>query len=61
MKFMLAIDLDGDVFDPDPCPELARLLREIARHMDANGKPQGQIVLRDSNGKYVGTCELTRD
>ena len=34
MTFKLHIDVDNDVFQPNPAPELARLLREIAVRLD---------------------------
>lgn len=45
--------LDNDAFQPDPRPEIARILRELADKIE-NGMEEGRFFLRDLNGNKVG-------
>jgi hypothetical protein len=59
--FKLEIHADNAAFDPDPTPELARLLRELADKVETYGKvgyPFGR--LRDLNGNQVGRWALAK-
>ena len=53
--FALTIHTGTDAFKPDPSPELARILREIADQIEA-GRDYGKSVpVRDINGNDVGS------
>lgn len=51
-RFTLTIDTDNAAFDPDPAPEVARILRQTADRVEA-GVTSG--AARDINGNRVGT------
>lgn len=55
-KMILTIELDNDAFQPDPCFEVARILRNTADEIEASGYIAGR--LRDINGNPVGTVDL---
>jgi hypothetical protein len=54
--FTVTIETDNDAFTPDPRPELARILRRVADHIEA-GLDAG--TLADINGNTVGSFSLT--
>jgi hypothetical protein len=63
MKLTITIDSDNDAFEPDPGPELARILKDIARKIaDTN---QYQIAttfpLYDMNGNFVGKLKYENE
>lgn len=51
--FRLFIDTDNDAFNPDPGPELARLLRKIADRIE-DDVPDHYRTILDINGNDVG-------
>jgi hypothetical protein len=55
--FRLQITTDNDAFSGDPGPELARILRRVAKDVDEQGDTQG--VCMDMNGNRVGSFRLT--
>lgn len=55
MKFVVEVDIENAAFDPDPVPELARLLRYAA---DAVEVSHAYGVLSDINGNKVGEFRL---
>lgn len=58
--FTLSIDLENDAFDPDPRPELVRLLRQTALRVEANPSSlEGSGKLMDNNGNTVGSWTLS--
>lgn len=54
--FTLTIDTSNDAFQPDPGPEVGRLLRQVVHEVEAgyDARP-----LRDENGNTVGSWSLT--
>ena len=46
----ITIETVNDVFKPNPNPELARILREIADKLDSGQAP---VFARDANGNKV--------
>jgi hypothetical protein len=52
--FQLEIALRGDAFTPEPGPELARLLREVAEKLDSEAVVSAGLV-QDLNGNRCGT------
>lgn len=57
-EYRISIKTDNDAFSPDPCPELARILRHLAAHLETHGtgSPGDRINLRDANGNKVGAA-----
>ena len=51
-RFALEIDTTNDAFGDDPAPELGRLLRDVARHIQGD-RIDGRIL--DANGNTVGS------
>lgn len=54
MGFHLEIALVGEAFDPDPGPELARLVRKVADRVEHDPVGSSGAVL-DLNGNRVGS------
>ena len=54
--FRIEIQTDNAAFDPDPGPELARILRELAARLDDGVDLAEPIRLRDINGNTVGSA-----
>lgn len=59
-KFQLYIHTGNAAFDPDPAPELARLLRATAAFIDAGASFDMFQTIRDINGNDVGRFALKR-
>lgn len=53
--FQVRIALDGSAFEHDREGEIARLLREIASHVEDMGSRSGRV--RDHNGNFIGAFE----
>ncbi len=51
---VIEIETENDAFTPDPYPEVARILREIADSLGPGGHLPS--VLRDVNGNRIGRC-----
>ncbi len=58
MAFTMAISCGNDAFFPDPVPEVARLLREVADRLESGEDASSPLVLRDVNGNDVGRFYL---
>lgn len=64
MRFVINLTLDGAAFEPDPAPELARILRGIAGRIEAGECDQSKWLGRtwktilDTNGNDVGRFRL---
>ena len=54
MPFTVKIDTDNAAFDPDPGPELARILRRIADHIERGDTYDMFQTILDVNGNDVG-------
>lgn len=60
-KFKIEIDTSSAAFDPNPGPELALLLREIANRAQLlEPKHYFTAPIRDTNGNTVGKCIYTK-
>lgn len=55
MKFTLKIECINEAFDPDPRPEVHRILGEVA---DKVAKRQRSGWIHDRNGNRVGHWEF---
>lgn len=53
MKLRIEIDTENDAFQPDPAPEVARLLLVAAHRALRNDTSQGTLI--DLNGNTVGS------
>lgn len=58
--FALKIMTLNDVFQPDPAPELARILRSMADRIEF-GLGSDEMTIKDANGNAVGTASLKAD
>ena len=54
-KFTIIIDTENAAFEDTPNEELARIIREVAQHLD-RGYTSGGV--RDVNGNRVGSFEF---
>ncbi len=60
-RFTVQLSTDNAAFDPDPAPELARIMRKIADTIEA-GDDIGQfLTILDVNGNDVGRFALKED
>jgi hypothetical protein len=59
MRLAISFDMDNAAFEDAPAAEAARILREIAKAVEADDSPNGNI--RDANGNRVGSWEITED
>ncbi len=60
-RFTVQLSTDNAAFDPDPAPELARIMRKIADTIEA-GDDIGQfLTIFDVNGNDVGRFALKPD
>ena len=58
MKFMLNLTTENEAFQPDPAPEIARILRGIADRIEAGGEYEFFQTILDLNGNDVGRYAL---
>lgn len=56
--FTVKIDTENAAFDPDPTPELARLLRAIADRIETGDDYGHFLTIYDVNGNDVGRFAL---
>jgi len=61
MKFVLSINCNNDVFQPDALPEVAILLRQVAQRLDDGDSADYYRNITDSNGNIVGTFKLIKE
>jgi len=54
MDFTVVIHVGNDAFEPDPAPELARLLRAIADRVEQGEDCSHYLTIFDLNGNDVG-------
>jgi hypothetical protein len=59
MQITITIDTDNDAFQPDPWPEVSRILRELSD--DAAEGPRYLDQPRDRNGNTCGDVHIRRD
>jgi hypothetical protein len=59
MQFTLTFSTDGDAFWTDGDGEVARILRDLATTIEAEGVNLLTRKVRDINGNTVGTYQLT--
>ncbi len=59
MQFTLTFSTDGDAFWTDGDHEVARILRDLATKIEAEGAHPQSRTVRDINGNTVGTYQLT--
>lgn len=57
MRFTIDIECNNSAFDPDPWPELARILRDMAGQLEE--RHPDYMTLRDVNGNAVGNAAFT--
>ena len=55
--YTLTVNIDGAAFDPDPNPELARILTGLAERAERGLLPVSPV--RDINGNTVGAATIT--
>lgn len=53
-KFTITIETNNAAFQPEPCYEVARILRDLADKLAEGGEPE---TVRDYNGGTVGRIE----
>lgn len=58
MEFTVRFDCDNAAFDPDPGPEIARILRVVAQQVEDGEDASKSLNTRDINGNVVGTFKL---
>jgi hypothetical protein len=67
MRFAINMTCIGAAFEPDPAPELARILRAIAVQLEVGACDQSRWLgrtwktIRDGNGNAVGRFRLNGD
>lgn len=60
-RFHLTITAENAAFYPDPAPEIARILREVANRIEAGESFDKYRNLHDANGNIVGTFALKEE
>jgi hypothetical protein len=60
-KFTVQIRCNNAAFDPDPAPEVARILREISDKINREGLSGFFETIRDVNGNDVGAFAIKPD
>lgn len=58
MTAKITVRMDNAAFGDTPASELARILRDLAKHIE-NGDTDRRLM--DSNGNRVGAFEITED
>ena len=61
MYYRIEIAIDNAAFSPEPGPELARILSQLAHQIECIEEADLEYVirLRDYNGNAVGTAALS--
>lgn len=60
-KFFVQMSIDNAAFGDEPSAEIARILRDIADIVEADGAPDRFANCRDVNGNTVGTYAIKPD
>jgi hypothetical protein len=60
-RFTVQLTADNDSFEPDPGPELARILRGIADRIEAGDTYDTFRTILDVNGNDIGRFALKPD
>jgi hypothetical protein len=58
MTLTITINMDNAAFDPEPGPEVARILRELVDRADLIANHADSVVLRDVNGNRCGRVSV---
>jgi len=58
MIFTVAVDTRNAAFDPDPTPEIARILRAVADRVEKGEDCSHYLTIFDVNGNDVGRFAL---
>jgi hypothetical protein len=61
MIFRLNVHTDNAAFDPDPAPELARILRAAAERIESGEYIGHYLTILDVNGNDVGRFALKNE
>lgn len=63
MRYLIEIATDNDAFFPEPGPELARILRQLAERIESAGPEElgAGVRLLDYNGNGVGRATLVAE
>lgn len=62
MKLLIEIEMDNAAFDPDWKHEAKRIIEEAALAVDYGNLGPGQNRnLRDINGNFVGSLQITEE
>ena len=59
MEFKLTFSMDNAAFGDEPGIEAARILQEIAAHIEENGVAGLSVSLFDINGNKVGKVQVS--
>lgn len=60
-RFMLHFTADNAAFDPDPNPEIVRILREVADRIEQGDSFNKFRNVTDINGNIVGVFALKEE
>lgn len=55
MRALITVNMDNDAFADTPATELARILRDLAKHVE---RGEDYRTLMDSNGNKVGAFRI---
>lgn len=61
MRFTLNLSTENSAFEPDPAPELARILRAVAERIERGDEIGQFLTIHDANGNDVGRFALKPD
>ena len=63
MRYLIEIATDNDAFFPEPGPELARILRQLAERIESADPEElgAGVRLLDYNGNGVGRATLVAE
>ncbi len=59
--FTVKFDTDNDAFAGDPTPEIARILRKMADHVESGAEIEFFQTIYDHNGNDIGRFALKPD
>lgn len=62
MNIHFSIDANGNAaFADEPATEIARILRETAKRIEAGDFPEGTTPIKDINGNKCGVFSMEED